>query len=217
MLSREIQLNNPTSRSAATTSFQDTRNLRQKKICFLQSVFGDPSLPSIDRPYNATLLRKENPLYEFYYFTNMPQLETPGWTKILMEDREFLPSIQRHITMSRLPKFLGWKIHAPIREQCRIVIYMDGHFHPRAGKGAKFDRIAQSVEGSPFGLSQTTHAKGGTMTREFERIVSGTKDTQEHVDASLAWLQSQPDWNNNATLYWNAVFGRLIGTGCCVR
>lgn len=209
-MSREIEIN--LSSNTATSRTSDVQNhhsrLRQKKICFLQSVFGEPSLPSLDRPYNVSLLRKENPLYEFYYFTNMPQLETPGWTKILMDDREFLgKNIQRHITMSRQPKFLGWKIHDPIREKCRLVIYMDGHFHPRSGKGNKFDRIAQSVERSQFGLIHTTHPKGGTLTREFERIVSGTKDTQEHVDASLKWLQAQPDWNNNATLYWNAVFG----------
>jgi hypothetical protein len=139
-------------------------------------------------------------------------LETPGWTKILLQegDDNFPSNIQRHITMSRLPKLLRWKTIPPIQEDCIIVIYMDGHFHPRPKKGAKFDRIAQAVEGSPFGLSQTTHRKGGSLREEFERIVSGTKYTQEHVDASLEWLQSQPDWNNNATLYWNAVFGTFV-------
>jgi hypothetical protein len=83
---------------------------------------------------------------------------------------------------------------------------MDGHFYPRPNKHTKFERIAKSLVESKYGILHVTHPKGGSLTDEFARIVSGTKDTQAHVDASLAWLTAQPDWNNNATLYWNAVF-----------
>ena len=188
-------------------------------MCFVQSVFGDPSHPALDRPPNVTSLYPNNNVnnnnnnnnnqlrYEFFYFTNLPNLLTPGWTKILLPDSEMAP-IQRHITISRKPKFLAWKIEPRIRTECTVVMYMDGQFTPRPNKQAKLDRLTTSVVESTYGLLQVTHPRGagGTLTKEFARIVSGTKDTQAHVDASLAWLTAQPDWNDHATLYWNAVF-----------
>lgn len=180
---------------------------RHNKICFLQSVFGDPSHPAMDRPPNVTSLYSSQD-YAFYYFTNMPDLETPGWIKVLVPDEKMIQlKITRHITISRQPKFLAWKILPEIRETCRMVMYMDGHFYPRPNREAKLQRLAKSITESKFGLLHVTHPKGGSLTDEFDRIVSGTKDTQDHVDRSLKWLTAQPDWNNNATLYWNAVFG----------
>lgn len=176
---------------------------QETKICFLQSVFGEPSHPSIDKPFNATSIRQDNSNYEFYYFTNMMDLDTPGWTKILLTDLPY----KRHITMSRLPKFLAWKIHPILQESCQLILYLDGHFRPRENKQKKFHKIAFNVVNSKYGLIHTTHPKGGSLTDEFERIVSGTKDTQANVDASLKWLQAQPDWYDNCTLYWNAAFG----------
>jgi hypothetical protein len=95
-------------------------------------------------------------------------------------------------------------------ETCRLVIYLDGHFRPRGKKHIRFDIMAHQVIGSNYGLIHTTHPKGGSLTDEFERIVSGTKDTSPHVEASLQWLRAQPDWYDNCTLYWNAVFGELL-------
>jgi len=188
---------------------------QRNKICFIQSVFGDGNHPSsLDRPKNVSTLyhrddddydRHDGLEYEFFYFTNLPDLPTPEWTKIVLPDSK-MGLIQRHITISRLPKFLAWKIEPRIQKECIIVMYMDGHFYPRPNKHSKLQRLAKSVIQSKYGLLHVTHPKGGLLTDEFDRIVSGTKDTQAHVDASLAWLTSQPDWSDNATLYWNAVF-----------
>jgi len=120
-----------------------------------------------------------------------------------MPDEDFAP-IQSHIVMSRLPKFLAWKIHAPIQEECRVVIYFDGFYRPTANR-TRFDHLASMIEQSKFGLVQDPHPQGGTLTTEFQRILRWEKDTKAHVDASLDWLRSRPDWNNTANLYWNAI------------
>jgi hypothetical protein len=174
----------------------------KKGICFVQSVFGKPGQKSLDRPHRVTTLRQENPEYHFFYFTNMPTLIAPGWDKVLLTNMTH----HRYITQSRWAKFLGWK-YKPIMDQCRFVMYLDGHVAPRRDKQLKFQILARNTLNSKYGLIQTTHPKGGSLRDEFERIVSGTKDTQPHVDASLEWLEAQPDFYNNATLYWNAVFG----------
>jgi hypothetical protein len=203
--------NNKKKNVATRTAAADSAAIRlpdpeRTKICFVQSVFGERTHRSMDRPHNVTSLKQDSADYEFYYFTNMEELRTPGWTKVLLTDLPY----QRHITMSRLPKFLAWKIHKPILETCRIVIYLDGHFRPRDKKQIRFDIMAHQVRGANYGLIHTTHPKGGSLTDEFERIVSGTKDTSPHVEASLQWLRAQPDWYDNCTLYWNAVFGALF-------
>lgn len=59
---------------------------------------------------------------------------------------------------------------------------------------------------SPCGLVQIQHQLGGTIEDELDRILKGSKDIKANVNASLQWLRSQPDWNTNATLYWNAIF-----------
>ena len=194
--------NNLTAWDQESSAFVSSKGQTDKGICFVQSVFGKPGQKSLDKPSNVTSLREESTDYHFFYFTNMQELDTPGWEKVLVTDMKY----RRFITQSRYAKFLGWKYHF-IAEKCRFVMYLDGHFVPRNKKSLKFRMLAKSTLGSKYGLIQTTHPKGGSLSEEFERIVSGTKDTQQHVDASLEWLQAQPDWYNNATLYWNAVFG----------
>ena len=177
-----------------------------KQICFVQSVFGRVGQPSLDRPQNVTLQRQDYPDYRFFYFTNIPTLETPGWDKVIWTDLPY----NRFITQSRYAKFLAWK-YPPILHSCRFVLYMDGQFRPRSGRRVKLEMLAsQAKKASPCGLLQQNHPRGGTLQDEFDRIVSGSKDTQEHVDASIRWLEAQPDFDNNATLYYNGVFGTWL-------
>jgi hypothetical protein len=173
------------------------------KICFVNSVFGTNSHKAMDQPQNVTSLQLENPDYRFYYFTNMEEIVTPGWTKVIMKDLKY----QRHITMSRYPKFLGWK-YQPIQNECGLVVYLDGYWKPRPLKTVKFRMLLRDLQVHKYGLFQVSHPFGNGLKAEFERIVSGTKDTQEHVDLSLKWLEAQPDFDDNCTLYWNGVFGK---------
>ena len=80
-------------------------------------------------------------------------------------------------------------------DQCRFVIYLDGHVTPRRDTKLKFQIISSKTLNSKYDLiDETTHPKGGNLQDEFEITVSGTKDTQTDVDASLEWLKAQPDF-----------------------
>jgi hypothetical protein len=183
---------------------------KKKKICFVNSVYGNHAKgAAMDKATNVTLLQQQEPDYEFYYFTNLKELETPGWTKVVME----IPNVTRHITMSRWPKFLGWK-YAPIVERCGLVVYLDGYWAPQKGKSLKYRLLSREIQDHDYGLLQITHHFGNGIRAEMERIVNGTKDTREHVDAALQWMESQPDFIDNCTLYWNGVFGTYCSIRC---
>jgi hypothetical protein len=181
------------------------------KICFVNSVFGTSSHGAMDQPQNVTALQLESPDYRFYYFTNMEEIVTPGWTKVIMKDLKY----QRHITMSRYPKFLGWQ-YQPIQDECGLVVYLDSYWKPLPFKSVKLRMMLRELQDHKYGLFQVTHPFGNGLKAEFERIVSGTKDTQEHVDLSLKWLEAQPDFDDNCTLYWNGVFGKLYCMLSCI-
>ena len=66
------------------------------EFCFVTSIYGS-SAASSDKPLNVTnLQRAAFPDSKFYIFTNMEDLETPGWIKVI---RKF--DFKRFITMSR--------------------------------------------------------------------------------------------------------------------
>jgi hypothetical protein len=71
------------------------------ELCFVTSIYGFSS-ESSDKPLNVTdLQRTAFPESKFYIFTNMEDLEAPGWNKVI---RKF--DFKRFITMSRWPKVL---------------------------------------------------------------------------------------------------------------
>lgn len=133
--------------------------------------------------------------------------ENNGWTILL---QEFPPdTFQRFITQSRWPKFQGFR-HEKIQETCDVVFYMDGTVLP-VGSPFKFQDEARRILNSKVQLSQELHPHqnddGGGIIGEMNRCRVKKKDLPSNLDKSMKWLESQPDFTNNCTMYQNTFFG----------
>jgi hypothetical protein len=169
-------------------------------ICFVSSIFA-PDTKTADRPNDFTKYRMVNNVsFQFFLYTNLEDLTTPGWTKVL---RNF--SYRRFITQSRWGKFMAWK--DPEIKPCQTIFYFDGFFTP--GRSPKrFVQLAEQIKESEFGLAQKLHPAGRSAIGEFAEILRSKRDIKRNVKASIEWLQAQPDFHNNCTLYENSFFGK---------
>jgi hypothetical protein len=140
--------------------------------------------------------------FQFFLYTNLEDLESPGWTKVF---RNF--NYRRFITQSRWGKFMAWK--DPEMKACRTIFYFDGHFKPDKSP-KRFAQLAKQIRKSEFGLAQRLHMSGPSAIGEFDAILRFKKDIAKNVNASIEWLQAQPDFYNNCTMYENAFFGKSI-------
>jgi hypothetical protein len=173
-------------------------------ICFVSSIFA-PTIKTADRPNDIRNFKMENTTtsFQFFMYTNLEDLESLGWTKVL---RNF--SYRRFITQSRWGKFMAWK--DPEMEACQTIFYMDGHFKPGKRNSERFTGLAKQIRESEFGLAQKLHKTAASAIGEFDNILRLKKDIMKNVNASIDWLQAQPDFYNNCTVYHNAYFGKSI-------
>jgi hypothetical protein len=172
-------------------------------ICFVSSIFA-PTIKTADRPNDVTSFKMENTTsFQFFMYTNLEDLESLGWTKVL---RNF--NYRRFITQSRWGKFMAWK--DPEMEACQTIFYLDGHYKPGKRTPARVAQIAEKIRESEFGLAQMLHPTTSSAIGEFDNILRFNKDIIKNVNASIDWLQSQPDFYNNCTVYHNAIFGKSI-------
>jgi hypothetical protein len=177
-------------------------------ICFVSSIFA-PTTKTADRPKNFTDFDMGNTTsFQFFLYTNLEDLGSPGWTKVL---RHF--NYRRFITQSRWGKFMAWK--DPEMKACQTVFYFDGIFKP-AQSSKRFVELAKQIRESEFGLAQRPHPSKASVFGEFNTILRSKKDIQKNVNASIEWLQAQPDFYNNCTMYVNAFFGKSISCLKCV-
>jgi hypothetical protein len=171
------------------------------EVCFLTSVYSS-SVQTADHPPSVQEIKDNNPTFQFFAFTNLPDLDAPGWTVIVKNFSQY----RRFITQSRWPKFLAWK-HELVHG-CQAVFYMDGFCSPKLKHSERYKRLAKAIHDSEFGLFQNQH----DMTNigpldELDRIVEKKKDIPKNVEASKAWLLSQPDFRPNSTMYANHYMG----------
>jgi hypothetical protein len=141
-------------------------------ICFISSIFG-PSVETADRPGDfKKYAMSNNTSFKFFLYTNLENLKTRGWTKVI---RNF--SYRRYITQSRWGKFMAWK--DPEMEACQTIFYFDGHFKPD-GTEKSFRALAKSIKESEFGLAQKTHKTQGSYSAlgEFDKIVRTGKECE---------------------------------------
>jgi hypothetical protein len=136
-------------------------------------------------------------------YTNLEDLESLGWTKVL---RNF--NYRRFITQSRWGKFMAWK--DPEMKACQTIFYLDGHYKPGKRTSERVARIAKQIRESEFGLAQKLPKTTSSAIGEFDNILDFKKDITKNVNASIDWLQAQPDFYNNCTVYHNCYFGKLI-------
>jgi hypothetical protein len=91
---------------------------------------------------------------------------------------------------------------------CQTIFYFDGHFRPD-GTEKSLRRVAELIKESKFGLAQKPHPSSNrSALAEFDEIMIYKKDILKNVNASIEWLQAQPDFYNNCTLYDNSAFGK---------
>ena len=168
------------------------------EACFVTCVFA-ASIEQCDRPVNVTHLQEKNPTFKYFAFTNLDDLEAPGWTKILQKSLPY----KRFITHSRWGKFMSWK--HPTIQKCKVVYYQDGYYSPLAS-GDSFRAESKRVLESDVGLAQNKHDRDGPLA-EFAAIRKLRKDIPSNIDASIAWLKAQPDFSANLTMYLNTFIG----------
>ena len=107
-------------------------------MCFVTSVYAASSSHS-DRPPDIRDIQRENPTFRFYAFSNLADLDAPGWT--LVEKK--YSSYKRFITQSRWAKFMGWK-DAEVHK-CQAVFYMDGFCGPKLKHSERYKNLAREI------------------------------------------------------------------------
>jgi hypothetical protein len=167
-------------------------------VCFVSCIYAK-SKESADKPADVSALRQANPSFQYFLYTNLEDMDTPGWTKIV---KQF--SYRRYITQSRWGKFMSWK--DPEMQACQTIFYFDGHFEPKKVSADVFRAEADSIRRSKFGLAQIK--RGHSVMDEFQMILNKKKDIPVNVDAAIKWLQAQPDFNPQCTMYANCFFGK---------
>jgi hypothetical protein len=195
--------------SVATHSGNNT-HYGNNTICFVTSVFGT-SVEKADKPRNVENIFPNDTVseYDFFLFTNLENLISPGWMNIALTDLPY----RRFITHSRWGKFVGWR-HKDLAH-CGTVIYMDAYVKPQKKKGlAPFRRVAAQVAQSEAGLAQVNHVwNGKTMDRILEMIIKNKKDVAANTNATMRWFREQPDFNNTMPYYINKWFGKYRSIG----
>lgn len=186
-------------KSPSKVIFKDPPPSEPFEACFISSVFFVSETQS-DKVSDARPWKEKYPNYGFFMYTNLVNMETPGWRKVLHFDRTF----KRMITVSRYPKFLAWKDDV-IQDYCPVVYYMDASSRPKAlleGFRAQTQRILQSN----VGLSQIRHY--WDLKKEMQMILSLSKDVKPNMEATRKWMEAKPDFTYDCQLYQNTFFGR---------
>jgi len=179
------------------------------EICFVTAVYAD-KVGETDLPADVRRMAQENPSFQFYLYTNLPQLEAPGWTKVTPKHHHHY---KRYITQSRWSKFMGWQDE--YINKCQFVFYLDGFFAPK-NVPHLFRSKAREILFSEVQFGQYRHLNGGTALIELERIVEDRKDIPINIQTTLEWFKAQPDFFDNCTLYANTFIGTFSYEYSCV-
>jgi hypothetical protein len=170
------------------------------EVCFLTSVYSAAPGTS-DRPPDVADILEANPSFRFFAFTNMRDLDAPGWTVKVKDFSQY----RRYITQSRWAKFMGWK--NPSVQGCQAVFYMDGFCGPKLKHSERYKRLAKAIHDSEFGIFQNQHDVAEGPLDELDRILVRHKDIATNVEASKAWLVAQPDFRRDIVIYENHYIG----------
>jgi hypothetical protein len=177
-------------------------------ICFVTAQFTTSAkrADKLFNPENRAVQLSQSPAVKFFAFTNLEDLEVPGWNVIV---KDFGTQYKRFITQSRWPKFQGFK-DPIIQQECKVVFYIDGNIVPK-GSLMSFQNEARRILNSDVKLSQYKHSEPDNNPEwEFVRIIKHRKDIKENVRKSIQWLRSQPDYSLDCQMYENNRFGYAI-------
>lgn len=183
----------------------DKEQQQHKKICFLTSVFGSnprkvDEIPSVDKAPKS--ISQNTSHFAFYVFTNLPHLQTPGnWNRRLLTNLTY----PNHVISSRLSKFMAWTM-PDLKRDCRTIFHADGGWLP-AQEARVWEAFSAALHYSDGGLLQYKHMRSNGPTEELRKIEKVGKDTPEHLQTELRWLESQPNYQENYTMACNMAFG----------
>lgn len=176
----------------------------QQEICYISCAYGN-DVKKLDRLVKLT---NKSPHVKFYLYTNLndEQWKTPGWKKVITNF-----TYRRRITHSRYGKFLGWK-NEEIQKNCDAVFYVDSSIRPRLDLQTMND-IALSLHNTKYGFYQHVHKRSKSgIIREFGVIQLFKKDIDENINASIAWMETQPDYDPRSPLFLNQCMAYLPGS-----
>lgn len=171
-------------------------------ICFVASVYGSSNAP----PPSASELQNDDFAgSRFYLFTDMDNLNVPGWTSVV----RLFESYKRAITRSRWAKYMAWK--EPFIQDCGAVFFMEENLSPKSNRTHDFLDLVDWIVVSESGLAQNESPRNEkhTLLSELKYTLRTNKDTSANVEAAKLWFESQSDFNerNHATVYDTGLFG----------
>lgn len=162
--------------------YVDYMNPKMAKTCIISSGYGDSAN---DVPKILDVSTYHHPDVKFYFFTNtdIEHIVTPGWEKIVKD----LP-YNRRMTQTAWVKYKGWE-HSLVQERCETVFYVDASYSFESTIDEVLG-VASQVHDSEIGFAQAVDINEPTTidNKSFE------SDSAENVEASLNWLRSRPDF-----------------------
>lgn len=200
--------------STTRSSIQRNRNepkvetLDPLKMCFVSAEFSERLEDADTLPVVQADMRTVPPRH--FCFTNMEQLQTHGWDKIVLLDADELHKYKRQITKSRWPNFMGWQ-HARL-EHCQIIFYGDAYLmnpvNETIGRNM-VKKIKTPDVGRMQGRQPGIGPRDGPIKELTKNAVVG-KDSFETANDTIAWLLNQTGYQYKRTrtlVYKNAQFG----------
>lgn len=209
-------------------------------LCFVTSVFSADPATSDRPPSVTWLQRRRNNLHFLAFTNHATLDAPGWTVLTEGQNFTVPSTYRRYLTASRWAKFLAWNDTALMeRYECDTIVYLDAWYAPKASALPEFDRISRALmlgdnlrrphsddtnrtfsvaREDPTTSSATTvpmvaqalHPDQGDLDVEWHNILDQHKDLEANVLASQAWLQQQPDYAANLTLYKNTFLGELV-------
>lgn len=176
--------------------------LRYQDLCFVTSNFANANEEADETPNVSEFATRFHS--KFFLFTNIPDLQVPGWESVLLQSLPY----QRQITQSRWPKFLGWK--HPKLANCEAIFYGDAYLLNPIQAPWWLDMAKMLVSSSEkhFLMQQRqVGSYGGGPEKEMYLTAKTGKADKQLNDKTLQWFQNQSDFNPLSPVYKNALFG----------
>ena len=170
------------------------------EICHVTANFG-AGIDNTDQLYPIPRELHSLP-FRHVLFTNLPSMDAKGREVILLPD-DFTSdlSYKRMITWSRWPKFVGWR--HPSLASCKYIAYSDAVATPRGTCNLtcweSLGALSRNASYAPGGVVQDLRPQHLQLplTEELKRLVKNKKDVAKNVDATIQWLQQQPDFRDS--------------------
>lgn len=214
---------NPSSRDVATSvprfdparaappSYPPPPSYHSSYLCFV-SVHMAANGDFLEAVQNigALGIRLPEERYRYIVLTNDASLNTEDWEKAVVElNRTKYRRVKTHVTYAKFAGYLSNEKNQAMADalaSCRVVFIMDGVYVPVPDETV-WEDLEQRVKQSRGGLLAQLKPYNKTIAELLASLPGNQKDTQENVDKTLAWLQSQPSYRQDMVSHWTNFFG----------